>query len=88
VVPEILMSTNLVSSPELTPTVHSQGRVVMQAIVDRHGDVTHVHIVSGNPTLHQAAVDAALSRRYRPYLLNGKPVDVATTISIDFPGNR
>jgi protein TonB len=88
VVPEILMSPNLISSRAPTRTVRAQGRVVMQATVNRHGEVTHVHVIDGDPALHQAAVDAALSRRYKPYLLNGTPVDVATTISIDFPGNR
>jgi len=83
VVPEILMRQNLISSP--TPaSAYGHGRVVMQAIVTKHGNVSHIHVVSGSSALRQTAIDAALSRRYQPYLLNGTPVDVSTTITLDF----
>jgi hypothetical protein len=83
VVPEILMRQNLISSP--TPTSdYGHGRVVMEAIVTRHGNVSHIHVVSGDSSLREAAIDAALARRYQPYLLNGTPIDVSTTITLDF----
>jgi hypothetical protein len=89
VVPEILMSQNLISPREPNDArgisgSHERGRVVMEAIVNKRGQVEHVHIVSGDPALRRAAIDKALSRRYQPYLLNGTPVDVSTTISVDF----
>jgi protein TonB len=89
VVPEILMTQNLISSREPddargTSGAHERGRVVMQAIVNKRGQVEHVHILNGDPALRRAAIDKALSRHYRPYLLNGTPVDVSTTISVDF----
>ena len=90
VVPEILMNSNLISSRDSSYTQgnHKPGRVVIQATVTRHGDVVRVHVLQGDSALRQAAIDAALSRRYKPYLLNGTPVDVSTTMSIDFAGDR
>ena len=41
-------------------------------------------MVSGPSLLHQAAIDAVKQWRYRPYLLNGEPVEVETTINVDF----
>jgi hypothetical protein len=93
VVPEILMNQNLISSraPTDAPRVHgthAQGPVVIQAIVSKHGAVEHLHVVSGDSALRRAAIETALSRRYQPYLLNGTPVDVSTTISVDFSSSH
>jgi protein TonB len=84
------MNSNLISSRDSSYTQgnHKPGRVVIQATVTRHGDVVRVHVLQGDSALRQAAIDAALSRRYEPYLLNGAPVDVSTTMSIDFAGDR
>jgi protein TonB len=43
--------------------------------------------VSGPPVLQQAAIDAVKQWRYRPYLLNGEPVEVETTIEVEFKLN-
>jgi periplasmic protein TonB len=42
----------------------------------------------GNPMLHQAALDAVIHWRYRPFLLNGQPVEVETTINVIFTLNH
>jgi peptidyl-prolyl cis-trans isomerase A (cyclophilin A) len=60
------------------------GTVVLGAIIGTDGKVKDLHVVSGPQQLQQAAVDAVTQWRYRPYLLNGDPVEVRTTINIVF----
>jgi periplasmic protein TonB len=61
-----------------------QGDVILQATIDTKGNLTNLRIVQGDPILVAAAVDAVKKWRYRPYILNGEPVDVDTTIKIQF----
>ena len=60
------------------------GTVVLAATIDTDGRVKELHVVSGPDLLQQAALDAVREWRYRPYLLNGLPVEVRTTINIIF----
>ncbi|MGA9860861.1 MAG: energy transducer TonB [Terriglobales bacterium] len=55
-----------------------QGTVVLRVIVDKSGVPNVVSIVSGHPALLQATIDAAKKWRYKPYLVNGNPVEVET----------
>jgi protein TonB len=61
-----------------------QGTVVLQAVIGKDGSVTSVHALRGNPVLTQAAIDAVKQWRYRPYALNGEPVEADTQISVTF----
>ena len=61
-----------------------QGPVVMQAIIDTNGDVIDLRLVSGHPLLAPAAMDAVKQWKYRPYVLNGTPIEVETTITFNF----
>jgi TonB family protein len=61
-----------------------QGNVVMQAIISRNGTVESVHVIKGHRLLRGAATSAVRAWRYRPYLINGRPVEVATIVSVDF----
>lgn len=61
-----------------------EGRVVLQAVIGRDGAVQNVHVISGHPFLVSAAIDAVKQWRYRPYLLNGEPVEVETQIVMNF----
>jgi len=88
-VPAAVMKANLISSrvptyPENARGDHIEGRVVMQAIITRNGRVGHLHVVSGDSVLRGAAIEAVVAWRYQPYLVNGQPVEVSTTISVDF----
>jgi TonB family protein len=88
-VPAEVMQARLISSrvpvyPEEARADHVEGRVVMQAIVTKDGGVGHLHVVSGNSLLRAAAMEAVSAWRYRPYVMNGEPVDVLTTVSVDF----
>lgn len=61
-----------------------QGTVVLQAVIGKDGSVTSVRALKGNPVLTQAAIDAVKQWRYRPYALNGEPVEADTQISVTF----
>ena len=70
--------------PRLAVTTRVQGVVVLEAVITREGTVDSVRVVSGHLLLVQAAIDAVRQWRYRPTLLNGQPVDVITTVTVNF----
>lgn len=61
-----------------------QGEVVLQATISREGKVEEIAVVDGNPILARAAVAAVRQWLYRPYELNGEPVEVQTQITVNF----
>jgi protein TonB len=61
-----------------------EGPVKLLATVGKNGSVTEVKVVSGDQLLTQSAVDAVKQWKYKPYLLNGDPVEIQTEISINF----
>jgi len=63
---------------------HVQGPVILAATISKAGVMEEVHVVSGHPLLVGAAVEAVSQWRYRPYILNGLPVEVATQITVNF----
>jgi TonB family protein len=88
-VPSSVMAENLVASrvpayPEAAKQEGVQGPVVMQALISPSGTVDRVHVIQGEPQLRQAAAQAVKKWRYRPYTVNGQPVEVATTVRVDF----
>ena len=60
------------------------GTVVLQAVIGADGRVKELSVVSGPSVLQKSAWDAVHTWRYRPYLLNGSPVEVMTTINVIF----
>ena len=70
-----------------TPPVESavwHGEVVLTAIIDKDGNIENLQLASGHPMLAPAAINAVKQWRYKPYLLNGQPVEVETTITVNF----
>jgi protein TonB len=65
-----------------------EGAVVLMAVIGKDGSVQDVRVESGLPLLVQAAIDAVRQWRYRPYLLNGEPVEVDSRITINFTLSR
>ena len=61
-----------------------QGEVVVRFVVSEIGDVERADVVSGNPVLASAALDAAKKWKFKPFIKNGKPVKAATQIPFDF----
>jgi protein TonB len=70
--------------PDAAKLAQIEGSVVMQAIISKDGTVKYVRVIDGDRHLRSAALEAVRKWRYRPYLLNGRLVDVATTITVDF----
>jgi protein TonB len=70
--------------PEIAKIAHVSGTVVVTATIDKSGRIVGLKVLSGPPMLQQAAADAVRDARYRPYLLNGQPVEVVTTFSVNF----
>lgn len=70
--------------PPLARQVRIQGQVVLRAMISREGAIENVQVLSGHPMLIPAAVDAVRQWRYRPYVLNGEPVEVETRVTVNF----
>ncbi len=70
--------------PPIAKAAHIQGTVVLHAIIGKDGTIQQLQYISGPAMLTQAAMSAVREWRYRPYLLNGQPVEVDTTISFTF----
>ena len=62
--------------------------VVIKAIISRDGAIEREELLSGSPLLANAALDAVRRWKYRPYYLNGEPVEVETQITVNFVLNR
>jgi protein TonB len=75
------------SYPQIARTARIQGQVVLQATISKQGTIENLHAVSGPPMLYQSAIDAVRQWRYKPYILNGEPVEVETTIDVNFTLN-
>jgi protein TonB len=64
--------------------VRLEGTVMLRAVIDTTGEVAAVGAISGPPLLESAAVAAVRQWQYRPYAVNGQPVEVETTIEVVF----
>lgn len=72
------------SYPELARQAQVQGTVELQALIGKDGTVQELTVISGHPLLIQAAMDAVKQWRYKPYLHNEVPVEVQTTVHVNF----
>jgi protein TonB len=70
--------------PTLARTARIQGTVELRAIVSKAGTIENLAVVSGHPMLVSSAIEAVRQWRYRPYLLNNEPIEVATEITVNF----
>jgi periplasmic protein TonB len=72
------------SYPPLAKTARIQGSVLLQAEISKTGDIQNLRVISGHPMLIQSALEAVKQWKYRPYYLNGEPVEVETQITVNF----
>jgi protein TonB len=72
------------SYPPLARQARIQGTVVLQAVIGKDGTIQNLKVVSGHPMLAPAALEAVKQWKYKPYFLNGEPVEVDTTINVNF----
>jgi periplasmic protein TonB len=70
--------------PPIAKAAHVEGTVVLQALVSKKGRVENVRVLSGPAMLQSAAAESVRGWRYKPYLLDGEPIEVETTISVVF----
>jgi TonB family protein len=61
-----------------------QGSVVLHAIIGTDGKIQSLNVLSGPPELTQSAMDAVSQWVYKPYLINGEPTSVETTITVNY----
>lgn len=74
--------------PLAAKDAHITGTVVLEAIIDKEGHIRNLKVLSGPDALQGAAQAAVQQWRYRPYLLNGLPVEVRTNINVIFTLGR
>lgn len=70
--------------PPLARQARIQGVVVLQAQISKDGNIENLQLVSGHPMLAPAAIEAVKQWKYKPYLLNGEPVEVETQVQVNF----
>jgi protein TonB len=70
--------------PPIAKTARVSGTVILQAVISKEGTIENLRVISGHPLLTQSAVEAVKQWRYRPYILNGDPVEVETTVEVHF----
>jgi len=73
--------------PQAALASHTQGAVQIEATVNKDGNVVNPKVLSGDPMLAAAAIEAVRQWRYKPYYLDGEPVEIQTQITINFKVN-
>ena len=84
-----VMAANLVLAPKpsypmFASLTRMEGNVVMRAVISKDGSVERLQVIQGHHLLRGAAKRAVQNWRYRPYKVDGVPVEVATIVSVDF----
>jgi protein TonB len=80
----LLLLKNAPPYPVLARVTRTEGTVVLEATISKAGAIENLRVVSGPPMLRQAAFEAVKTWRYRPYLLDGQPIEVETTVNVIF----
>ena len=70
--------------PPLARSARVTGVVLLQATISTEGTIKDLRVISGHTLLQEAAIEAVKQWRYKPQLLNGQPIEVITTITVNF----
>jgi len=70
--------------PPIAKQIRLEGSVILKAIISREGNIARLEVASGPGVLALAAKEAVGQWKYRPYLLNGEPIEVETEITVNF----
>ncbi len=70
--------------PKEAKEARIQGKVELHAVIGVEGEVEMLKVISGPERLQQSALDAVRQWRYKPFLLNGEPTEVETTINVTY----
>ncbi|GAA3749502.1 energy transducer TonB [Terriglobus aquaticus] len=79
-----LLNKTTPAYPAIAKAAHVSGSVVLRAIISKAGTSEGLQVVSGPEMLRASALDAVRQWRYHPYLLNGEPTEVETTVTVNF----
>jgi TonB family protein len=72
------------SYPANAMRMRIEGSVQLLATISKDGNIAQIKVLSGDAQLTRAATDAVKQWKYKPYLLNGEPVDIQTQVTINF----
>jgi TonB family protein len=72
------------SYPQNALRMHIEGKVELLATISKEGNITHIKVLNGDSQLARAANDAVKQWKYKPYLLNGEPVEIQTQVTVNF----
>jgi len=70
--------------PQNALSMRVQGAVQMEATINKEGNISNLKVLSGDVVLARAATEAVKQWRYKPYYLNGEPVEIQTQITVNF----
>jgi protein TonB len=70
--------------PSIALQMRIEGPVDLLATISKTGNITAVKILHGDPQLARAALEAVKQWKYKPYLLDGQPVEIQTQITVNF----
>ena len=84
VVAGLLISGPHPAYPPIAKAAHVSGTVVLHALISKTGTIEDLKVMSGPQMLTGSAIDAVKQWRYKPYILNGEPTEVETTITVNF----
>jgi TonB family protein len=68
--------------PPLARQIQREGRVELRAIISTAGSIESLEVISGDPLFIQSALSAVREWRYRPTILNGRPIEIDTRITV------
>jgi protein TonB len=72
------------SYPQNALRMHIEGAVELLATISKEGNISHIKVLSGDAQLARSASDAVKQWKYKPYLLNGEPVEIQTQVTVNF----
>ena len=81
---KLLVKRVLPEYPAKARSNRMQGLVTLRLAISSAGDVMDVSVISGDPSLAKAAIKAVKGFKYKPWVVDGQPVEVETTIQMNF----
>jgi len=77
-------AASVVAAPAIAQSARVSGIVIIEATIGKDGSVTEAHVIRSIALLDQAALDAVKQWKYTPTTLNGVPVPVIMTVTVNF----
>ncbi len=84
----VLLFKTIPIYPPIARAARVEGTVRLAATISKSGTIENLRVTGGPAMLQQAALNAVSCWRYKPYLLDGQPVEVETTVDVIFTLSR